>query len=109
MPCSNFWLINSKNAVFGVIRIRKEINLELKNVGGHIGYDISPSNRRNGYAKEMLSLALKKCKDINIKKVLITCDKKNIASAKTIISNGGVMENEVSDRKRITQRYWIVL
>lgn len=60
-------------------------------------------------AKEMLRLALEKCKDINIEKVLLTCDKENIASSKTIIGNGGVLENEVSEGERITKRYWISL
>jgi predicted acetyltransferase len=38
---------------------------------------------------------------------LITCDKNNIGSAKTIIKNGGVLENEVMEDGEITQRYWI--
>ncbi len=59
----------------------------------------------------MLKLALKKCIELNIKEILITCDKQNIASAKTIISNGGVLENEIFDPNdnTITQRYWIKL
>ncbi|HDK7155401.1 TPA: acetyltransferase [Clostridium botulinum] len=57
----------------------------------------------------MLNLALEKSKDMNIKKVLITCSKENIASAKTIIYNGGILENEISKGERITQRYWISL
>ncbi|MBW5457250.1 acetyltransferase [Clostridium sporogenes] len=57
----------------------------------------------------MLHLTLEKCKDMNMGKVLITCSKENIASAKTIIYNGGVLENEISKGERITQRYWISL
>ncbi len=57
----------------------------------------------------MLHLALEKCKDMNMKKVLITCDKENIPSAKTIISNGGILENEVLEGEKIKQRYWIYL
>ena len=51
---------------------------------------------------------------MNINRVLLTCDKENIASSKTIISNGGVLENEVIDEVNlgesgIIQRYWISL
>ena len=67
-----------------------------------------PSERRKGYATEMLRLALKKCKALGIEKALVTCDKNNVASAGTILKNNGAHENEVSDDKgRIMQRYWI--
>lgn len=45
--------------------------------------------------KEMLRLMLCKCKELGIDKVLLTCDKENVAYAKIIIHNGGVLENEV--------------
>ena len=95
--------------VIGMIDIRHRLNDYLFQFGGHIGYSVRKSERRKGYAKKMLCLALKKCKNINIPKVLVTCDKGNIASAKTIICNGGVLENEVLEGERITQRYWIYL
>ena len=62
----------------------------------------------------MLKLALIKCKELKINRVLITCDKENIASRKTIIANGGVLENEVLDdvhlgKSGTIQRYWISL
>jgi predicted acetyltransferase len=42
--------------------------------------------------------------------ILITCDKDNIGSAKTIIANNGVLENElVEDNGNIVQRYWITM
>lgn len=57
---------------------------------------------------QMIALSLIECKKLGIKHVLITCDKENIGSAKAIISNGGVLENEVMDEKgKMIQRYWI--
>lgn len=41
--------------------------------------------------------------------MLITCDKSNIGSAKTIQKVGGVLEDEVvsSHKSEIVQRYWV--
>jgi predicted acetyltransferase len=56
----------------------------------------------------MLALALEKCRARGIREALVTCDKDNIASAKTILSNGGVLENEILDEKGILmERYWV--
>ena len=52
---------------------------------------------------------LEECRKLGLERVLITCDKENIASAKTILSCGGVLENEIPEEGRITQRYWIAL
>lgn len=93
----------------GMIDIRHRLNEYLLKFGGHIGYSVRKSERRKGYASQMLQLALEKCKEMNIKKVLITCDKDNIASARTIKSQGGILENEFLENKEITQRYWIEL
>ncbi|MBR2950061.1 MAG: GNAT family N-acetyltransferase [Lachnospiraceae bacterium] len=78
--------------------------------GGHIGDGIRPSERGKGYATEMIRLSLPECKKAGIDRVLMVCDKTNIASAKTIIKNGGILENEVLDADgTINQRYWIDL
>ena len=96
-------------SLVGMIDIRHCLNNYLLNFGGHIGYSIRKSERKQGYATEMLALALIECVEFNIKKVLITCDKDNIASAKTILKNGAKLENEIQEGNRITQRYWITL
>ena len=57
----------------------------------------------------MLNLALDVCKSLQISPVLVTCDKENLGSAKTIINNGGQLINEVPEDYRITQRYHIHL
>lgn len=54
-------------------------------------------------------MALKKCKELGIDNVLMDCDKTNISSAKSIINNGGILENEVYIGNELVQRYWISL
>ena len=93
----------------GMIQIRHELNDYLIQYGGHIGDSVRPSEQGKGYATEQIFLALEKCKQLNIQKVLITCKKTNIASAKTIIKNNGILENEVDNNGDIMQRYWIDL
>ena len=109
VPCSTYWLINNENKLLGAIEIRHQLNDNLKFRGGHIGYGIRPSERRKGYASNMLSLALKQCKSMGLSKVLITCSKDNFGSAKTIINNGGVLDSEDIDNSEVFQRYWITL
>lgn len=110
VPATTYMAISTDNGrLIGMIDIRHRLNDYLLNYGGHIGYSIRKSERKQGYATEMLALALKECTKLNIKKVLITCDKENIASVKTMINNGAKLENEIPEGNRITQRYWITL
>lgn len=96
--------------IVGTIAVRHSLNDSLLKSGGHIGYGIRPSERRKGYGSEMLALALEKCRELGIEKALVTCDKDNIASAKTAQRNGGILENEVvEDDGNIVERYWITL
>jgi len=107
VPSSIYFLMDEDKKIYGAIDIRHELNDYLLRYGGHIGYGIRPSQRRKGYASQMLSLALPIAKELGINKALITCDKSNVGSAKTIINNGGILENEVINENEITQKYWI--
>ncbi len=94
----------------GAVNIRHYLNDYLLQYGGHIGDGIRPSERRKGYATKMVGLALEECKKLGINRVLMVCDKDNIGSAKSIVYNGGVLENEFADEDgTIEQRYWIDL
>ena len=96
------------NKIIGTIDIRNYLSEPLLIRGGHIGYGVRPSERRKGYATKMLTLALDECKKLGITKILVTCDKNNTASSKTIQKCGGVLENEfIDDGGGIVLRYWI--
>ena len=117
--CPAEWVISdtlisvrkSDNKLIGMVNIRYEDNDVILGWAGHIGYCVRPSERRKGYAAAQLALALDICRERGIKKVLISCDKENLGSAKTIIKNGGVLENEfwMPERNEMLQRYWITL
>ena len=100
-----FALYNDK--IVGIINARHELNDYLLNFGGHIGYSVRKSERRKGYAKAMLSYTVEFLFSLGLEKILITCDKNNIASKRTIESCGGTLENEVVEESRTTLRYWI--
>jgi predicted acetyltransferase len=111
VPDSVFFLLDvERNILLGAVNIRHYLNDYLLQFGGHIGDGIRPSERRKGYATEMIRLSLIECKKLGIDKVLMVCDKANIGSAKSIIKNGGILENEFVDEDgEVNQRYWIDL
>ena len=111
VPDSTFFCLDLDRQIFvGAVNIRHYLNESLLLGGGHIGAGIRPSERRKGYATAMIKLALEECKKLGIEKFLMTCDKDNIGSAKSIMKNGGVLENTFINQKGIEiERYWITL
>ena len=108
MPDSTFFCLDEeRNIVVGAVNIRHYLNESLMLCGGHIGDGVRPSERRKGLATKMIALALAECKKLGIDKVLMVCDKDNLGSAKSILNNGGVLENEIVKDQGIVQRYWI--
>jgi len=103
-----FGMHNGK--IVGMLQIRHKLNERLLKTYGHIGYGVRPSERRKGYATQILAAALVKCREMGLDKVLISCDKQNMGSARTIIKNGGVLTNEFIDIDGSTvQQYWIAI
>ena len=108
VPSSQF-LSFEKGELIGFVNIRHRLTPELLMESGHIGYSVHPNKRRQGYATKQLQLSLAEAQKLGLQKVVITCDKSNIGSAKTIQKVGGVLEDEVvsSNTGEIVQRYWI--
>lgn len=109
VPDSVFFLLDEeRDRLLGAVNIRHYLNEGLLQGGGHIGDGVRPSERRKGYATKMIGMALQECKKLGIDRVLIACNPDNIGSAKSIINNGGVLENEVTlSDGEVLQRYWI--
>lgn len=104
----------SDNKLVGLIDFRHNLSPFLAKYGGHIGYSVAIDERKKGYAKQMLILLLDECRKLGYEKVLLTCDKENTASRRTILFGGGKLEKEIVDDvglsdSGIIQRYWITL
>ncbi len=108
VPDSTYWLVGEDDRVIGVVNIRHALTESLLNAGGHVGYGIRPTERRKGYATKLLSLSLKKTKELGIHKTLVVCDRWNEASRRTILNNGGTPADDyVEEDGNVILRLWI--
>ena len=109
VPHSTYWLVEDSGRVVAVSNLRHRLNAFLSELGGHIGFGVRPSARRQGFATEVLRLTLTEAREMGIESVFLTCDKGNVGSEKAILRNGGVLQDEIwSDvYSCVVQRFWI--
>lgn len=110
VPYSTFWLTSGRRPI-GSSRLRHHLTPELEDEGGHVGYDIRPSERLKGYGKLILRLTLAEARRLGLNRVLLTCDTDNVASVKVIEGNGGRLQDRAVSKKsgNLISRYWINL
>jgi predicted acetyltransferase len=102
--CDFYWITDGEpERLIGFLAIRHWLNAFLLEEGGHIGYSIRPTRRGEGHATRALALALDRAAELGIERALVTCDDDNEASRRTILRNGGVLEDVRNGR----ERYWI--
>ena len=111
VPYHAFWLVQDETRIIGELRLRHHLTDMLTIEGGHIGYNIRPSERRKGYGTLQLHLGLEKARGLGLTRVLVTCDDDNLPSAKIIEANGGVLSGRaISPESGVPVRqYWIEL
>ncbi|WP_432361264.1 GNAT family N-acetyltransferase [Sporosarcina sp. UB5] len=108
MLSTNYFLVDNDERIVGMVNIRHGLNDYLRQVGGHIGYGIRPSERRKGYATYLLSEALHITDELGIRSVLVTCNEDNIGSAAVIVNNGGVEDESFTEpHGNVVRRFWI--
>jgi len=111
VPGTTYWLIRDGKTIVAQSNLRHRLTPSLERVGGHIGYATRPSERRKGYGTLLCALTLQKARELGLKRVLITCDADNLASARIIEKNGGRLENQELSQAtgKLKNRYWIEL
>ena len=110
VPSNAFFLYDGEK-LLGSGNLRHRLNENLEIFGGHIGYDVRPTERRKGYGSLILKLTLEKARERGLEKVFLTCDADNIASAKIIEKHGGKLENQMfyEPTGKVISQYWIEL
>lgn len=96
---TTLWWVEGRTWL-GRVSIRHALNDRLREVGGHIGYAVRPSARRQGHATAILRASLPIAARLGIDPALVTCDAANVASRKTIEAGGGVLIDERRGRLR---------
>jgi predicted acetyltransferase len=109
VPYHTFWLVRDETRVLGQLHLRHRLTAALAIEGGHIGYNIRPSERRKGYGTLQLRLGLEKAHGLGLTHVLVTCDDDNLPSAKIIEANGGVLSGRAVSPESgvLVRQYWI--
>jgi predicted acetyltransferase len=106
-----FWLVADNEQVLGVSNLRYSLTDALRKDGGHIGFGIRPSARRQGFATMILRETLVKAKERGIIRALVTAHKGNTGSVRSILKNGGVLDSGelIQGHADLMQRFWIPL
>lgn len=95
--------------IVGRSSIRFDLNDNLAQFGGHIGFAVLPAHRCQGYAMQILRRSLVVARSEGVDHVLVTCDVENVASRLVIERCGGEYEDTVHDPREEVEkrRYWI--
>jgi predicted acetyltransferase len=104
--CTYYWITDGVGAdeeFVGYLALRHALTPWLLEEGGHIGYAVRPSRRRQGHAGRALALAVREAAALGLDRVLVTCDEDNAGSWRTIEGAGGCYE----DSRNGKRRYWI--
>ncbi len=104
-----YLVFNDENKLIGLLNIRYDLSNKLRQLYGDIGYGVRPSERRKGYATEILRYAKKVCREMNINNIILGCYENNFGSNKTIIKNGGILYKSDEEEKVISDTWKINL
>ncbi len=103
-----YFAFDENDRLVGVIDFRHTLNSFLIDFGNS-GYSVRPSERRKGYATEMLGLVLNRAKEIGLETFQLSVERTNEPSIKTIVKNGGKYERSFTFEGEEADVYLIAL
>jgi predicted acetyltransferase len=111
VPYHTYWLVEGRGTILAASTLRQRLTPPLMIEGGHVGYGTRPSQRRRGFGRLICSLTLQKAREMGLRRVLVTCNTENVASARIIQSCGGRLEGASPSPRtgKAVSRYWIDL
>lgn len=77
------------NRMVGCMQVHHVLNRQMRDITGHVGYSVRPSERRKGYATQMLAKAKDYLSSFGFPEICVSCLPENEASRRTILANGG--------------------
>lgn len=107
---TSYFVVNPEGKLIGAASLRHHLTVDGYKTWGHIGYGVRPSERRRGYATQILRLMLEEAKMRRFWRVLLGAHADNTGSCRVIEKCGGILENTVPDPDnpgKMINRYWI--
>jgi len=110
VPMTQYLLFDGDRLVGGS-RLRRRLIPVLLLDGGNIGYEVRRTDRRRGYATEILRRTLEEARRLGLDRVLLTTEVSNIGSTRVIERAGAIPdEDSISPRTgNQMRRFWIDL
>lgn len=103
-----YFALDETDSIVGIIDLRHTLKGFLKDFG-NCGYSVRPSERRKGYATEMLHQILLIAHNIDLSELHLSVEKNNEPSIKTILKNGGTYEHSFEFEGEQADVYKILL
>jgi predicted acetyltransferase len=106
VPMTTYWLVDDDEYI-GRVSLRHKLSGDLERYGGHIGYEIRPSRRKEVKESVIFELAIPLTEVIEADSLLLVCDGDDIGARKVIEENGGNLADTFEHDGKMRRRYWI--
>jgi len=97
LPQQTYFVVKDHTTVIGELRFRPEVAPPYEERNGHVGYNLRPRYRGQGYGTRALALILDEARRRGLPGVQIPIEEPNPASVRVTEKNGGVLDKRVTD------------